>query len=92
MSPSSVISSRIVPRARTRGFRSTARVAVGGLGYGNVQDRLLAREHLYHHTDEPHTVSVIGKCQISQSKIHTSFIQLVRAGPPTLNTFGYHRC
>lgn len=57
-SSASVAATRLI----SRGFRSTAAFAVGGgLGYGNVQDRMLAREHLYHHTDEPHTVSIIGE-------------------------------
>jgi hypothetical protein len=73
-----------------RGFRSTGRVAVGGLGYGNVQDRMLAREHLYHHTDEPHTVSIIGELmnQINQHVRQPISLSWFRKGDSS-RTFGF---
>lgn len=51
-----------VGRFAYRNFHSSTKVATGGgAGYGNVQDRMIAREHLYQHTDDPHTVSIIGE-------------------------------
>jgi hypothetical protein len=70
----SSLSPTLISSSCRRGFRSTARVAVGGLGYGNVQDRMLAREHLYHHTDEPHTVSIIGELKQQQNQINPSLL------------------